>query len=212
MLKPEHFEVANAVGAGLSQVSGTVDQVVNMADTSREEALKKGEQLAVAKAIENGAQPDTVVIVEKIDVKLSYLKGNATRIRVKAVGDLVLTEESEHTVQNPFSGLTNKKNSKDNLGAYAVFSDAKKSAGQHNEIKETKPEPKLEPVKDSELRRPFVEQSTGDWLVSEFDLECIATGAGILGCGGGGSPYLGLIGAICTLKAGKEIRVIHPDK
>lgn len=209
MLKPEHFEVANAVGAALSQVSGTVDQVVNMADTNREEALRNGEQLAVARAIQNGAQPDTVAIVEKTDVKLSYLKGNATRILVKAVGDLILTEESEHTVENPLSGLT--KSSKDSL-ASAVFSDViKPSADQQNQIKkETKSEPKLESVE--ELRRPFVEQSTGDWLVSEFDLECIATGAGILGCGGGGSPYLGLIGSLCTLKSGKKIRVIHPDK
>lgn len=59
---------------------------------------------------------------------------------------------------------------------------------------------------------PFVEESTGAWVLNEYDVECIATGAGILGCGGGGSPYLSKLRAGSTLKSGKEIRVIHPDR
>ena len=30
-----------------------------------------------------------------------------------------------------------------------------------------------------------------EWHLNEFDADCIAIGAGILGTGGGGSPYLG---------------------
>ena len=42
------------------------------------------------KAIAAGADPATVQIVDVEDVPLTYLPGNATRIRVKAVGDLTL--------------------------------------------------------------------------------------------------------------------------
>lgn len=59
---------------------------------------------------------------------------------------------------------------------------------------------------------PYVEESTGAWLLNEYDVDCIATGAGILSCGGGGNPYLGKLTAILTLQSGKEIRVIHPDR
>ena len=59
---------------------------------------------------------------------------------------------------------------------------------------------------------PYIDPETGDWLLNEFDIECIAIGAGIMGCGGGGSPYLGRLKALELLKAGKEIRVIHPNR
>ena len=43
---------------------------------------------ATAKAVEAGADANTVQIVDVEDVPLSYLPGNATRVRVKAVGEL----------------------------------------------------------------------------------------------------------------------------
>ena len=43
---------------------------------------------AIDKAEEAGAKRDTVEIVDVEDVPLAYLPGNATRVRVKAVGEL----------------------------------------------------------------------------------------------------------------------------
>ena len=51
-----------------------------------------------------------------------------------------------------------------------------------------------------------------DWLLSEDDLKYIAAGAGILGTGGGGNPYLAFLMAREQLRAGKNIRVIDPDE
>lgn len=59
---------------------------------------------------------------------------------------------------------------------------------------------------------PRIDPGTGDWILSAFDVECIHIGAGIMGCGGGGSPYIGKLAALEALKAGQEIRVIHPEK
>jgi DUF917 family protein len=42
--------------------------------------------------------------------------------------------------------------------------------------------------------------ASGAWLLHEPDLHLIATGAGILGCGGGGSPGRALLKALMQLK------------
>ena len=91
MVKPDHFEAANAVGAAIAQISGEVDRVYALDTLSRDQALENAKAEASAKAVEAGADPHTVQIVDVEDVPLAYLPGNATRIRVKAVGDLTLT-------------------------------------------------------------------------------------------------------------------------
>jgi N-methylhydantoinase A/oxoprolinase/acetone carboxylase beta subunit len=90
MVKPDHFEAANAVGAAIAQISGEVDRVYSLESRSRADALDDAKAEASLKAIEAGADPTTVQIVDVEDVPLAYLPGNATRIRVKAVGDLAL--------------------------------------------------------------------------------------------------------------------------
>jgi len=62
------------------------------------------------------------------------------------------------------------------------------------------------------FRDPYIDPASGDWILNEFDIECIAIGAGIMGCGGGGSPYLGRLKALELIKAGKKIRVVHPAR
>jgi N-methylhydantoinase A/oxoprolinase/acetone carboxylase beta subunit len=91
MVKPDHFEAANAVGAAIAQISGEIDRVYSLESRSRESALDEAKSEASAKAVEAGADPVTVQIVDVEDVPLTYLPGNATRIRVKAVGDLILS-------------------------------------------------------------------------------------------------------------------------
>src|SRR5699024_6145747 len=90
MIKPDHFEAANAVGAAIAQVSGEVDRVYSLDAVSRDEAIGSAKQEATDRAVEAGAERSTVTIVDVEDVPLAYLPGNATRIRVKAVGDLPL--------------------------------------------------------------------------------------------------------------------------
>jgi len=88
LILPDHFAVANAVGAAIAQVSGEVDRVYSLTDIGREEALNDAKRRATEAAIAAGARPDTIEIVDVEDVPLAYLPGNATRVRVKAVGEL----------------------------------------------------------------------------------------------------------------------------
>jgi N-methylhydantoinase A/oxoprolinase/acetone carboxylase beta subunit len=88
VVKPNHFAVANAVGAAIAQVSGEVDRVYALAEIGREQALNDAKKRAVDAAVAAGAARDSIEIVDVEDVPLAYLPGNATRVRVKAVGEL----------------------------------------------------------------------------------------------------------------------------
>jgi N-methylhydantoinase A/oxoprolinase/acetone carboxylase beta subunit len=85
--RPEHYEVANAVGAAIAEVSGEVDRVFMLAD-GRDAVLRRATAEAIERAIEAGAERDHVEIAEIDEVPLTYLPSNASRIRVKAIGPL----------------------------------------------------------------------------------------------------------------------------
>lgn len=89
LIKPEHFEAANAVGAAIAQISGEVDRVFALETMTRDEAVSVARQEATDRAISAGADPVTIEIVDIEDIPLAYLPGNATRIRAKAVGELL---------------------------------------------------------------------------------------------------------------------------
>ncbi len=88
VMKPQHFACANAVGAAIAQVSGEVDRIYMLSKSSREDALADAKQKATDAAVAAGAKAGTVTIVDVEDVPLAYLPGNATRVHVKAVGEL----------------------------------------------------------------------------------------------------------------------------
>jgi N-methylhydantoinase A/oxoprolinase/acetone carboxylase beta subunit len=88
--RPEHFAVANAIGAAIAQVGGEVDRVFSVDPGRRGAVLDEARQEAVDRAVAAGAHPASVSIVDVEEVPLAYLPGNATRIRIKAVGDLSL--------------------------------------------------------------------------------------------------------------------------
>ena len=59
---------------------------------------------------------------------------------------------------------------------------------------------------------PNIDPESGEWILNERDIEYISIGAGLLGSGGGGSPYVGKLRALKQLKSGKRIRVIAPER
>jgi N-methylhydantoinase A/oxoprolinase/acetone carboxylase beta subunit len=93
LVKPERFAVANAIGAAIAQIGGEVDRVFSLDQIARDEALGRAKEEATEKAVAAGAGPDTVQIVDVEEIPLAYLPSNATRIHVKAVGELELRSE-----------------------------------------------------------------------------------------------------------------------
>ncbi len=84
---PENAGVANAVGASFAEAGGEVDTVYSLDGKTRAEVLAEAKALAMQRAIEAGADPDRVRIIEAEEVPLTHLPGGtAVHARVKAVG------------------------------------------------------------------------------------------------------------------------------
>jgi len=61
-----------------------------MEGRTRESVLDEARAAARTRAIEAGAHPATVEVVDIDEIPLTYLPSNALRVRVKCVGDLKL--------------------------------------------------------------------------------------------------------------------------
>jgi N-methylhydantoinase A/oxoprolinase/acetone carboxylase beta subunit len=88
IIRPEHFDTANAVGAAIASVSGQVDRIFHMGPGGRKAALDEACDEARERAVAAGADPATVRIVEREEIPLAYLTSPAIRIRAKAAGAL----------------------------------------------------------------------------------------------------------------------------
>lgn len=195
---PPYYQAANAVGAALGKVSGTYDRVIPMKNTTREKAREDAEQVARELAVKEGADEQTLKVIDVMDVPLAYLPGNAVRYYLKVVGDL-----AECKAKSP--------EELSEIGSTLGDMDSVKESSQVEQAPVMSEEASVE-EEDMAFSNPHLDPASGDWILNKFDIECIAIGAGIMGCGGGGSPYIGRLRALELLKKGKEIRVIHPNK
>jgi N-methylhydantoinase A/oxoprolinase/acetone carboxylase beta subunit len=86
VIRVEHHAVANAVGAAIAQASGEVDQIFS--NQSREQAIDAARAEAEGRALAAGAAPGSLKVVDMEDIPLSYLPGDARRVRIRVVGDV----------------------------------------------------------------------------------------------------------------------------
>lgn len=92
VIRPYHYDVANAIGAAIAQVSGRVDRIYAMSGRTREDVMEEAVSTARAEAVRAGADSATLDIVEIEEIPLAYLPSNASRVRVTVAG--VLAGES----------------------------------------------------------------------------------------------------------------------
>src|SRR5579859_988759 len=88
IIRPDHFDTANAVGAAIASVSGQVDRIFHLGPEGRQGALDEASSEAAEHAVAAGADPGTVTIVELEEIPLAYLTSPSVRIRAKAAGSL----------------------------------------------------------------------------------------------------------------------------
>ncbi|WP_350350841.1 hydantoinase/oxoprolinase family protein [Microbacterium sp. A8/3-1] len=86
ILRPDHGGVANAVGAAISLAGGRADQMAPMGD--RDAAIEQASEAAVAKAIQAGADPLQVSVVEVLETHVPYTAQPTVNVTVKAAGPL----------------------------------------------------------------------------------------------------------------------------
>lgn len=88
ILRPPNYEVANAIGVATAEIGADVDTIVTYGTQPREQALDRVRQLAIQRAIRSGADPRRIRIANVEEIPVTYLPGNAVRVRVKACGAL----------------------------------------------------------------------------------------------------------------------------
>jgi len=81
---PPHAHVANAYGAALAEISGTIDAVVSL--TQRDMILNKLQEEALQLAIAQGADKNTTRIVNQQIVPFHYVPNNMARVIITAAG------------------------------------------------------------------------------------------------------------------------------
>ncbi|KAH9504670.1 hypothetical protein Btru_062546 [Bulinus truncatus] len=244
LIIPEHFGVANAIGAALSKVSACFNNIVNLIDRINahemelcvNEALKavtndpdgkeservsndakkpfliKARDKAIEEICENvkalvisqGANSESLEILEKEDSVIAYIPGNASQIKVKIVGDLTWKEIKNKTPWSAPDGVDKMMLKTSDVSEKQMFSSTGSKIDSDEEEK----------ILDGTIspKDPYIDPATGEWLLSEWDIECIVIGSGIYGCGGGGNPHLGRLRALKALKDGKRMRVINPER
>ncbi|MFD0485127.1 hydantoinase/oxoprolinase N-terminal domain-containing protein [Kineococcus sp. GCM10028916] len=86
VIRPDHGGVANAVGAAISLAGGRADQLSPLED--RDAAIAAASEAAVAKAIQAGADPLEVTVVDVLETPVTYTERPTVRVSVKAAGPL----------------------------------------------------------------------------------------------------------------------------
>lgn len=90
VIRPEHAEVANAVGAAIALAGGRIETIIPTGGegNTRARLIEKAKEEAAARAVAAGADPALVQIVELSEIPLSYLSEPVVRLQVKAAGPL----------------------------------------------------------------------------------------------------------------------------
>jgi len=92
VLRPQHADVANAIGAAIAQVGGEAEQMVSYREVPRETAIEQVTAVAKQRAQQAGANRASIRTVDMEETAVPYMDEGATRVRVKVVGDIASAE------------------------------------------------------------------------------------------------------------------------
>ncbi|KAJ7650661.1 hydantoinase/oxoprolinase [Roridomyces roridus] len=178
---PPFHSVANAVGAAIADVSGDIDTIEILQGRKLPEVLEGIKTQAIAKAVAAGAEASTVSIAEINILPVQYVTNQATRIIVRAVGELGTFQEA-HGLQ----------------ASQRISADI----DEEPETVQNNAGDSWDQVKiDFQTYTPKIEGN--EWVLSETDLcELLAR------CGGGGDPYPTYLKTRQMLRDGKILRII----
>ncbi|KAL2694822.1 hypothetical protein Neosp_001409 [[Neocosmospora] mangrovei] len=198
IIRPPFAQVANAVGAAMARVSGVSDAIVHISnEKSEEEAVRQVREQAISQARQNGAANPKVV--EETILPVPYVSTRSLHINVRAVGRLSTTTGFTHSRTKPLSLAqdTDQDTNGDTLETSTLTAEPSSGA-----------EEKSPPSIFTASYRP--KMVDGRWMLSEIDLDLIAEGCAILGCGGGGDVYASHLSVKKLFAAGGSVEVISP--
>ncbi|RSL47207.1 hypothetical protein CEP54_013521 [Fusarium duplospermum] len=199
IIRPPFAQVANAVGAAMARVSGVSDAIVHVSDEKpEEEAVRRAREQAISQARQNGA--DDPEVVEETILPVPYVSTRSLHINVRAFGKLSTTgfkpAQGRPLPPSPVQDIE-----QDNIGntPEASATTTKPSSSVEDKI--------TSPIFTSSYRPNIID---GRWTLSEIDLDLIAEGCAILGCGGGGDVYASHLSVKKFFASGGSVDIISP--
>jgi N-methylhydantoinase A/oxoprolinase/acetone carboxylase beta subunit len=93
VILPENSGCANALGAAIAQVSGEIDKMFSTEGGNRDKVIEEATDQVKQKAIDAGANPASVELIDLAEVPMAYVPSNVVRIRAKAAGELIIQQE-----------------------------------------------------------------------------------------------------------------------
>ena len=88
VIRPRHFDAANAIGVAIGGIGGELDRVVQLPAQDRQGILDQLLGETRRHAVAAGADPLTIEVIERDVIPLAYLPGNSARVRIKVAGQL----------------------------------------------------------------------------------------------------------------------------
>lgn len=174
------------------KISGIVDSFEDTSTTPIAQVRADVEAKAIARAIASGADPHRVAIVESEVIPIAYTTGRC-RFYVKAAGEWSgVASPTSSEIDDPL-GIEASSGEPVPRSQLATYAAANVGPAMHT-------------ASDILGYKPRIEGR--EWLLSEFDLEWIADGCYVLGCGGGGSPLHAFLELRELVRSGETIRVI----
>lgn len=189
VIKPPFFDCCNAVGAACSGVGATIDTIHSLGQQNVKDATEALKQQAIDLAEAAGASRETAQIVKVDMIPIPYLE-NQVRAVITAIGDLDLARAHSQVV--PDDGFGDQDDEETILPTTPVLNAL--------DIR----------VEHKSYRPRIASNNNGiqEWHISSVDLDYIADGCYVLGCGGGGHPDPGRMQLQHMLEAGHTIRVV----
>ncbi|OKL60006.1 hypothetical protein UA08_04891 [Talaromyces atroroseus] len=197
---PPFHSVANAVGAAIAKVGGTVDFIQSSTNKPISEIVEEGKKMAIERAVEVGASRESVYVAEVDAIPLQYVNNNEVRVIVRAVGEL-----SDENVSKMKESNAVESNGDSEEGGDEIYQEADKTQSASTE-ETTKSSIDINSYKPSVVKSP--ETGVDEWIISEVDLEWLSDGCYVLGCAGGGSPFSEFLRLRDQVRAGYTMRVV----
>ncbi|BFZ58753.1 hypothetical protein PYCC9005_005818 [Savitreella phatthalungensis] len=185
VVRPPFHDVANAVGAAIAKISGTIDVIENVNGRSVDAVVATAKERAIERCIAAGADPQTVTLADVTTIPIQYVT-NQLRVIVKCVGELDLArlgtaDDSELEDDSPTDT--------------ASETPSKASALEADDS-----------IIDLSTYKPYI-TADRQWILSETDLRFLCVGTYVLGCAGGGSPYPEFLQLRDMVRRGHKLRV-----
>jgi len=219
LARPNHAGVANAVGAALASIAAVSDTMQQVDEQNQEGLIAAAHRKVTAALLARGAAEDSIRIVDESVVRVGMLGEGYARVICKGIGsffDIV-----------PFSGDLVGQDRSSTDTEFLDVSKIDMRTGDDTAPPGVRGAPKVQNDSAASVAKTSVDTNTrfdevppnykkvvtqgGVWKLSHFDLECIALGAGILGCGGGGQTRVGLARAHQALDLGQEFNIVPLD-